>query len=379
LSFLHLRDGKESEIFKKLLAFVSSIPSGPKQTEDDEASTNSQENQIFEQSASSGNIIASTKMKIDLPLPSVDEDNNPIRQEGNIENALGSIKMRTDLPFKPVSQKGNVVAVLLDIQEVKDEVTLAVEEPVKRANGLISDEEGELRGTTLNTGFGQGELKSSPMVGFPLLPASNDIIVGSATKFVDRLTALLNVDGTVDEVLDETVPDDGTVPSGGSPEKLRLLQVRSPEVRAAIQNVAKKVFSEFEDLPNAECIGLSLGKNGSLHLDTSVLVSQLTSNKEETVNGMKGLGNTIYERINYLMHPYAGMYTDDKNILQLRATQKDEGASLPDRESSKEQIALEKRLNELKLLMERSRLLTEWFTQNEKISADNSEEASGDT
>jgi hypothetical protein len=153
--------------------------------------------------------------------------------------------------------------------------------------------------------------------------------------------------------------------------------VRSPEVRAAVQNAVKKVFSEFEDLPNAESIGLSLGKNGSLHLDTSILVSQLTSNKGETINGMKGLGNTIYERINYLMHPYAAMYVDDKNILQLRAAQKDEGASLPDRELSKEKSTLEKRLNELKLLIERSRLLSEWFTQNENISAAHPEETNG--
>ena len=126
-----------------------------------------------------------------------------------------------------------------------------------------------------------------------------------------------------------------------------------------------------------ESIGLSLAKNGALHLDTSVLISQMTSNKEETVNAMKGLGSTMYERINYLMHPFAGMYIDDTQVLQLRAAQKDEGASLPDRELQKEQSSLEKRLNELKLLIERSRLLTEWFVQNSSMSSDGLEEAAG--
>jgi hypothetical protein len=347
-SLLPLCDGRESEISKKLLIFVSGTPSVPKQTEPDEASSNSQENQIVERS-------------------------------GNSENTLESVKTRADLPFKPVQPKGDTVVVSLDIQNGKDDQVSVIAEPAKIANGFIGNQEWELKGTTLNTGFGQGELKSSPTAGFPLLLANNDVIVGTATRLVDQVSELLNADGTVKEALYEMAPD-GTVSSEVSSEKLRLLQARSPEVHAAVQNAVKKVFSQFGDLPNAESIGFSLGKNGSLRLGTSILVSQLTSsNKEETINVMKGLGSEIYERINYLMQPYTGMYSDDKNILQLRAVQKDEGASLPDKELSKEQSTLEKRLNELKLLIERSRRLTEWFTQDASILADNPEQATGGT
>jgi hypothetical protein len=299
-------------------------------------------------------------------------------QIGNVENTTELKKMRIDQSFQSVHEENSPVIVSLNTTEDKDEIT-----PVRiihgnNANGLIGDSEGELRGTALNTGFGQGELKSSPMAGFPLLPFDNDMIVGKAVKFVNQLNSLLNGDGTVDEVLDETVSD-GTVPSGVSVEKLRLLQRSSPEIRTAIQNVAKKVIGEFEDIGNIESMGFSLGRNSSLHLDTSILLSQLTSGKEEAVNVMKGLGNTIYERINYFMHPYAGMYIEDKNILQLRATQKDEGVSLLNKELKKEQNSLEKRLNELKLLIERSRLLTEWFTQNGSMFPNDLKEASRDT
>jgi hypothetical protein len=204
------------------------------------------------------------------------------------------------------------------------------------------------------------------------------MIVGKVVKFVDQLNALLNGDGTVDNVLDETVSD-GTVYSGVSVETLHLPQRSSAEIRIAIQSAARKVISEFEDIPSIESMGFSLGRNGSLHLDTSILLSQLTSRKEEAVNVMKGFGNTIYERINYFMHPYAGIYIDDKNILQLRATQKDEGASLLNKELKKEQSSLEKRLNELKLLIERSRLLTEWFTQRGSMFPNDLKEASRDT
>jgi hypothetical protein len=212
------------------------------------------------------------------------------------------------------------------------------------------------------------------LAGFPLLPFDNDTIVRKAVVFVNRLHKLLGGAENNSEALYETIPD-GTVPAGVSLDKLRMFQARSTETRIAIQNAVKKVFNELVDFSRMESIGLSLTKNGALHLDTSVLVSQMTSNKEETTNAMKGLSSTIYERINYLMQPFAGMYIDDKRVLQLRAAQKDEGASLPDSELQKEQSSLEKRLNELKLLIERSRLLTEWFTQNSRISPDGLEEA----
>ena len=170
------------------------------------------------------------------------------------------------------------------------------------------------------------------------------------------LNTLFNADATADEILDKKAPD-GTAALEVSSEKLHLLQMRSPEVHAAVQNVVKKVFSEFEDLPNTESIGLSLGKNGSFRVETSILFSQLTSNKEETINVMKEFGSALSERINYFVHPFAGAYLDDRDVLRLKASQKNEGASLPDKELSKEQSNLEKRLNELKLLIERSRLL----------------------
>jgi hypothetical protein len=299
-------------------------------------------------------------------------------QIGNIEHTIELKKMRIDQPFQSVHEENSPVIVSLDITEDKVEITPVRIIDGKNADGLIGDSEGELKGTALNTGFGQGELKSSPMAGFPLLPFDNDMIVGKAVKFVDWLNSLLSSDGSVDEALDETAPD-GTMPSGVSVETLHLLQASSPEIRTAIQSAARKVISEFEDVPSIESMGFSLGRNSSLHLDTSVLLSQLTSRKEEAVNVIKGFGNAIYERINYFMHPYAGIYIDDKNILQLRATQKDEGASLLNKELKKEQSSLEKRLNELKLLIERSRLLTEWFTQNGSMFPNDLKEASRDT
>jgi hypothetical protein len=342
LNLLSLHTGEEDKVFEKLQTFISGIQPDQGQAEGSGPKGIPQKDQIA-------------------------------GQIGNIENAIELKKMQTELPLQSGFKENNFVVVSLDMQKIKDEAAFVRGEPVIKANGLISDDEGELRGTALNTWFSQGEVKSSPMAGFPLLPIDNNVIILKIVTFVEQLNGLLSGNGAVDEVIDETVSD-GTTSSGVFLEKLHLLQTKSPQVRAVVQNVLKKFFGEFEEILSLESIGFSLGKNGSLRFDTSILVSQLTSNKEETINVMKGLGNMLYERINYLMHPCAGMYIDDKNILQLRAAQKDEGASLPDRgELSEEQSNLEKRLNELKLLIECSRLLTEWFTKNENIQADDPE------
>jgi hypothetical protein len=373
LSIMSLPDGKESGILEKLLTFIADMPSYQEQIESGEGNRISQEDQIAKQAGNVEHTIESRKMNLDFPSQTVYKENNVMGQFGNIGNATESKRIQIDLPFQEIHLKSNTVVVSLEMQNERGDAAHVIVEPIKKISGLISSQEGELRGTTLYTGFGQGELKSSPMAGFPLLPANNYIIIKNAARFADQVNMLLNADGAVEEVVNDTVPE-GTAPSETSLEKLRLFQARSPEVRAVVQNAVKKVFNEFEDQPSAESIGLSLGKNGPLRLDSSILISQLTSNKEETINVLKGLGNTIYERINYLMHPYSGMYVDDKNILSLRATRKDEGALLSERELNKEQSALEKRLNELKLLIERSRLLAKWFTQKENILTDNSED-----
>jgi hypothetical protein len=376
LNLLSLHTGEESEVFEKLQAFISGIKPDEKQAEGNGENGILQKDPIAEQIGNIENAVELKKMSIELPSRSIHKENSPVNRDKNIEDVIESKEILTDLPLQSGYKENNLVIVPLDIQKIKDEAALAAEGPATKTSGSISGDEGSLRGTALNTGFGRGELKSSLVAGFPLLSFDNNVIISKIVTFVERLNILLSGDGTTDEASEERVPD-GTASPAASLEKLRLLSTRSHAVRDVIQDILKRVFGELEETPGLESIGLSFGKNGSLRFDPSILISQLTSNKEETINVMKGLGNTIYERTNYLIHPYSAMYIDDKDILQLSAARKDEGASLPERELNKEQSKLEKRLNELKLLIERSRLLTEWFTKNENISADDPEEERG--
>ena len=328
LRLLSQDDGNDNEFLEKLLAFVSDMKTDTKQVE------------------------------IGVP-DGTPQDSQTAKQSGDIEHAIESKEMRINSSLQSVKEENHVVSIGM----AKGSDNMAPTIPIQNDSGFTGAEEGGVKGTTLNTGFGQGELKSSPVADDPLPPFSNDMIVGKVIRFVESLNTILSGDTTVDEMPDETSP------AGASLEKLRLLQTKSPEIQTAIQNVAKKILGEYEETPNVESISLSFGKNGLLHLDTSVLESDLVSKKEETLNTIKGFGSTLYDRINYFVHPYAGMYLDDKNILQLRATRKDEGASLLNKQLNQEQGALEKRLNELKLLIERSALLTEWFGKHSDSGA----------
>jgi len=279
-----------------------------------------------------------------------------------------SLTMTEEQSVFPMHEKTNLVVMSFSIQQGKNNTVPFVTTPMEDGKQPIDVDEGMNEGgTTLYAGYGQGELKSSPMAGPPLFSSENEKIVSKTEAFVNHLNMLLGENANTSGASDD-VTIDAELFSEISPDNVRLLQTRSPEMRAVVQNITKKIFSKFEEFLGIELTGLSPKENGMLSLNTSTLVSQLTSNREETIDAVKGFGNTLFDRINYLMNPYAGIYVDDKNILSMRAAQKDEGASFQEKEMQKEQNSLEKRLNELKILIEDSQLLTEWFKKNGVIS-----------
>ena len=139
LNLLFLRDGKENEVFEKLSVFISGVSTGPAQAEVDEANGILQEDRVG-------------------------------TQIENIANTIEPKKTRIELPFQSACEENKYIVASLDLQKNKDEVILVITESVKESNGATSSQEGDLKGTILNTGSGQGELKSSPMAGLPYFP-----------------------------------------------------------------------------------------------------------------------------------------------------------------------------------------------------------------
>ncbi|MBA4389329.1 MAG: hypothetical protein C0399_00100 [Syntrophus sp. (in: bacteria)] len=259
-------------------------------------------------------------------------------------------------------------AIVIHIDPTKDNNKMAPVSP----NGLSA--QGFQGEPASGTAFGGQEITKSPITNSPItnnsfLPVDNDVILKRLELFVDRVNALLDGDSAVDEVTIDAL-------AGGEPEliseKLHLLrlQTRDAGIGPVVQAAVKKIIFEYEEFQKAQMIGLSIEKNNLLRLDMPTLEGAISSNREETLNTIKGLGSSLYERINYFVHPYAGIYADDKQILQLRASQKDEGALLLDKQLNKEQGGLEKRLNELQLLIERSTLLKQWFTEDNAVQVE---------
>lgn len=212
------------------------------------------------------------------------------------------------------------------------------------------------------TGFGDdlGERKVSTV--FSTGTAGRDaVLVDRVARFVDEINVILGrMEGT------------GEITGGEAEETISGLveMIRHP-VSAdtkqktgslAGQSIMGKIFSDKMALEISEQVGIDLRKDGLLQLNAPSLVSRLSSDREETVSTVKDFGTMLSQRIDYFANPFLSLYMDDKNILQLRGAQKDEEAAMAEKELDKEQESLQKKLNELRLLIERSQLLKEWFS-----------------
>jgi hypothetical protein len=246
-------------------------------------------------------------------------------------------------------------------------------------NGIGRHEpEREDKVTAANPGVrvsGDGSWKAAPIsLKAPLQIPDNDVIIKNITLFIDRVNALLD-ESDESTLVDKACSERSAEIEAGLlsnrqhvPERLSLEKGLLPAIRATL----RKTIFQCEEFQNFQFVGLSIEKDNLLHLDVSALEEALTSSKEETLSAIKGLGSSLYERVNYFANPYSGIYADDKNILQLRASQRDEGAVLQDKQLKKEQGALAKRLDELQFLIERSTLLQNWFSEDNRLPvADN--------
>ena len=242
-------------------------------------------------------------------------------------------------------------------------------------SGEINDKAGSISGRvaeslTGSAAFGGEEIAKNLAMNSVITNATsqlpdNNVSIKNISLFVDSVSALLNDSPVVGKCFADTLVETEV---GLSSNKQRVLEQLMLEkgLWPITQASAKNIILQDEEFRNFQFIGLSIDKNNLLYRDMPALEEALTSKKEETLNVIKGLGNSLYERANSLTIPYAGIYADDKPILQLRASQKDEEALLLDKQLKEEQGALEKRLNELQLLIERSTYLQDWLIEGNK-------------
>ncbi|HVN96302.1 MAG TPA: flagellar filament capping protein FliD [Syntrophorhabdaceae bacterium] len=310
--------------------------------------------------------------KASTPIPRMDSTETSARPQATgdammerktSEGTLASEKVSPDVSLKPEGDE-NPVVVTLDTSHVSHAIARAQDNSHEQVRGSTGPEKGGVAGT-VRLAHEPGQIESKTVGTTPdqtMTSPDNHAILKLTIEFVNRMNLLVSEAAPDSEGADEVNADAASSP-GVCADKLDCVRRMAPELRSAIQSAVNRGLSQSEDNLNAESIGLSTGKNGSLHLDTTLLASQLTMRKEETLNVIKGFGNTLSERISYLANPYGGMYLDDSNVRELKASQKNQGTSLFNRQLNTEQDGLQKRLNELNLLIGRSALLTDWFTE----------------
>jgi hypothetical protein len=152
-------------------------------------------------------------------------------------------------------------------------------------------------------------------------------------------------------------------------EKIRILQVGHPEITAGVRKATSKVLDVIGEDPVYQALGFSVNKHGLINVDNNVLRSQLASNREETFKIVGNMAAMLSDRINYLINPFAVAYLNDINVQILKGAQKNEGSTMDGKELQREQDALEKKLNELRLLIEDSQIITDWFRKENELTA----------
>lgn len=122
------------------------------------------------------------------------------------------------------------------------------------------------------------------------------------------------------------------------------LAMRGPAVRSG----------PVDEIPE----GIRINQKGLLDVNREALAETLTGRKEEAARFVRDFGNSLHDRITYFFHPFAGLYAGGTGGAAVRGTGGKEGIA-DDEEDAR--VNLEKRMNEIRMLLESSYQLREVF------------------
>ncbi len=183
-----------------------------------------------------------------------------------------------------------------------------------------------------------------------------DMITARVLRFVEEINAALSAGQ------DEAAAQGEGVYTGPEAEARQTSLTGGRTAHGVSGHAAvKQVFADVEGLQGARSIGISVEKDGFLHLDTRLLSSKLSSGKEETMAAARSFANAVSDKVDTLANVLAAAYMSYNRLPQMRAVRGSAETSSPEQEMTQEQGRLEQRLTELRLLIEKSEFLTKWL------------------
>ena len=211
--------------------------------------------------------------------------------------------------------------------------------------------------------------------------AASDIIPGMIVRYITQSSPLSGIPDKTDpgariidnlislEKLLEDVPG-FDAPIDGLPEDdaVALEAVRASikekvpvMVRDALHAAGRNAQSAYPD-NNAGPFGISIDERGLLKIDSTTLAESLSEKKDATIRYIQDFGNSLQDKIRYDFNPLAGLYTGGESTGGILKANRKHRAD--DECDDKQKIQLEKRLNEVQMLLKSSYELKDLFMQS---------------
>jgi len=151
--------------------------------------------------------------------------------------------------------------------------------------------------------------------------------------------------------------------SGNSSSTPLMGDINLHTVRNSIIDAIFAEVSENTTYKTASSIGFTFASDGALSLNSTTFSEALSSNKQEVINVLTQLGDTLKTSMNVYVDPYTGTLTSVEKSINQTISDIDQRIEELNERYEREAEALEKKYNSLELLISSSNLMKNWLTQ----------------
>jgi len=182
-------------------------------------------------------------------------------------------------------------------------------------------------------------------------------ITQDSSQVVQKVTSLVqNMNNVITNINNQNSSSDGkTNPLFGD---INLTSIKNSLHMAIFETVEKNsVYT------SASSIGISFQKDGTLSIDNDKLTSAISSNRQETIDVLKSLNDSLYKKMNLYVDPYSGSIKLIQDSITANTTSINERLDAINSRFERQKEILEKKFNALELLISTSNMTKNWLTQ----------------
>jgi flagellar hook-associated protein 2 len=139
--------------------------------------------------------------------------------------------------------------------------------------------------------------------------------------------------------------------------------------------ISSAIFAEVEGntvYKTLSSLGVTFGSDGTISVNSGTLTGALAANREETLNALKSLSDTLYKQLNVFVDPYTGTLSSTKSSIDASIARIDKKIAEINERLERQRVVLEKKYNALEVFISKSNLLKSWLTQQTDYMTGNS-------